>query len=77
MPSAIAPRSWEWALAKTRASAFGGTPLSVYLTRERVDSVVISGGLTSACVCATAVDACLNGYDTFVIDELAEKWRHA
>jgi maleamate amidohydrolase len=68
-PSAIAPRSGEWVLAKTRASAFFGTPLSVYLTRERVDSIVICGGLTSACVRATAVDACSNGYDTFVIDD--------
>ncbi|KQZ11751.1 isochorismatase family protein [Microbacterium sp. MEC084] len=66
-PAAIAPRDDEWVLAKTRASPFVATPLPVYLTRERIDTVVICGGLTSACIRATATDATSSGRDAIVI----------
>lgn len=54
-------------IAKTRASAFFGTPLSALLTRLRVDSVVLAGGTTSGCVRASAVDAFSSGYQAWVV----------
>lgn len=68
-PEAIAPRADEWVLEKAKASAFLHTPLLTYLVRERVDSVVVCGGLTSVCVRATVADSCSHGFATFVIDE--------
>jgi nicotinamidase-related amidase len=68
-PADIAPRDGEWVFEKTKASAFFRTPLSIYLTRERIDSVVICGVSTSGCVRATAVDSCSSGFDTFVIED--------
>lgn len=68
-PAAIAPREGEWVLPKTKASAFFQTPLSAYLTRERIDSVVICGVSTSGCVRASAVDSCSYGFNTLVIDD--------
>lgn len=68
-PNVIAPEVGDWVLEKSKASAFFQTPLSVYLVREMVDSVIICGVSTSGCVRATAVDSCSNGFSTFVIDD--------
>lgn len=68
-PPGIAPREDEWKLGKTKASAFFLTPLNVYLLKESVDTVVVCGVSTSGCVRATTVDACSNGYTTFVVDD--------
>ena len=42
---------------KRMPSAFFETPLASYLTWHKVDTVVVTGGSTSGCVRATAVDA--------------------
>ncbi|KQZ11750.1 isochorismatase family protein [Microbacterium sp. MEC084] len=68
-PDAIAPLESEWVLEKSKASAFFQTPLSVYLVREGIESVIVCGVSTSGCVRATTVDACSNGYRTFVVDD--------
>ena len=68
-PSEIAPREGEWTLAKTKASAFFNTPLSTYLTRQRIDTLVFCGVATSGCVRASVVDGFSHGYQTFVVDE--------
>jgi maleamate amidohydrolase len=68
-PEEIAPREGEWVMGKCKASAFFGTPLIAYLTRESIGSVVICGGSTSGCVRATAVDAAQNSYKTFVVED--------
>jgi nicotinamidase-related amidase len=44
-------------LAKEHASAFVGTPLLGHLVASRIDTLVITGCSTSACVRATATDA--------------------
>src|SRR5439155_8984147 len=44
-------------LEKEHASAFAGTPLIGHLTGRRVDTLLITGCSTSACVRATATDA--------------------
>jgi nicotinamidase-related amidase len=51
---------------KRMASAFFETPLASYLVWHKVDTVVVTGGSTSGCVRATAVDALSHGYRTIV-----------
>jgi len=68
-PPAIAPRAGEWILSKERASAFFHTPLTIYLTRQGVDTLVFCGVSTSGCVRASVVDGFSHGYRTFVVDE--------
>ena len=59
---------------KRMPSAFFETPLASYLVTQRVDTVVVTGGSTSGCVRATAVDALSHGYRTIVpIETCADK----
>ena len=51
---------------KRMPSAFFETPLASYLVFHGVDTVVVTGGSTSGCVRATAVDALIHGYRTIV-----------
>lgn len=54
---------------KRMPSAFFETPLASYLTWHKVDTVVVTGGSTSGCVRATAVDSLSHGYRTIVPEE--------
>ena len=54
---------------KRMPSAFFESPLASYLVWHRVDTVVITGGSTSGCVRATAVDSLSHGYRTIVPEE--------
>ena len=56
---------------KRMPSAFFETPLASFLTWHRVDTVVITGGSTSGCVRATAVDALSHGYRAIIPMECA------
>lgn len=56
----------EPVIAKQGASAFAGTPLASMLVSLGVDGVVVTGAVTSGCVRATAVDACMLGWPVFV-----------
>jgi maleamate amidohydrolase len=59
---------------KRMPSAFFETPLASYLVAQRVDTVIVTGGSTSGCVRATAVDALSHGYRTIVpIETCADK----
>lgn len=59
---------------KRMPSAFFETPLSSYLRWHKVDTVVVTGGSTSGCVRATAVDALAYGLRTIVpIETCADK----
>lgn len=51
---------------KRMPSAFFETPLKSWLVWQRIDTVVVTGGSTSGCVRATAVDALSHGYRTIV-----------
>jgi maleamate amidohydrolase len=68
-PAQITPRKQDWTLSKTKASAFFQTPLTSYLTKQGVDTLVFCGVSTSGCVRASVVDGFSNGYRTFVVDE--------
>jgi len=54
---------------KRMPSAFFETPLQSHLVWHRVDTVIITGGSTSGCVRATAVDSLSRGYRTIVVEE--------
>lgn len=59
---------------KRMPSAFFETPLASYLRWHKVDTVVVTGGSTSGCVRATAVDALSYGFRTIVpIETSADK----
>ncbi len=59
---------------KRMPSAFFETQLASYLTFHKVDTVVVTGGSTSGCVRATAVDSLSYGYRTIVpIETCADK----
>jgi nicotinamidase-related amidase len=53
----LRPLAGEVVLYKEHASAFAGTPLVGHLIARRVDTLLITGCSTSACVRATATDA--------------------
>jgi nicotinamidase-related amidase len=53
----LAPLPGEYVLHKEYASAFAGTALVGHLLARRVDTLLITGCSTSACVRATATDA--------------------
>ncbi len=59
---------------KRMASAFFETPLSSLLTFYKVDTVVVTGGSTSGCVRATAIDALSRGMRPIVpLETTADK----
>ena len=59
---------------KRMPSAFFETPLQSLLVWSKVDTVVVTGGSTSGCVRATAVDSLSRGYRTIVpIETCADK----
>lgn len=59
---------------KRMPSAFFESPLASLLVWHKVDTVVVTGGSTSGCVRATAVEALSRGYRTIVpIETCADK----
>ncbi|MCS6967816.1 MAG: isochorismatase family protein [Cytophagales bacterium] len=54
---------------KKMPSPFFGTPLSALLVWHQVDTVIITGGSTSGCVRAAAVDSLSHGYRTIIPEE--------
>jgi len=74
-------RPEEYLIYKEHASAFAGTPLIGYLAGKRIDTLLITGCSTSACVRATATDAKSNYLRPIIIREgvqdraeLAHEW---
>lgn len=68
-PTGITPREDEWVLEKTKASCFFQTPLTAYLVKQGIDTIVMCGVSTSGCVRASAVDAFSHGFPTIVVDD--------
>jgi nicotinamidase-related amidase len=77
----LRPLPSEHVLLKEHASAFAGTPLIGHLVAHRVDTLLITGCSTSACVRATATDAKSHGLRPIVVreavqdrSEIAHEW---
>ena len=74
----VAPRSDEYVVQKSKGSAFFGTVLSSFLVRNGIDSVLISGCVTSGCVRATTIDAWNHGFVPYVVEEAVfDRSRHS
>jgi nicotinamidase-related amidase len=65
----LEPLDGELVVAKAKASIFYGTPISSFLVKNNVDSLIVTGGTTSGCVRASAVDACSMGLDVWVVED--------
>jgi nicotinamidase-related amidase len=62
-------RSRDAVFNKRMASAFHETPVASLLVWHQVDTLILTGGSTSGCVRATAVDSLSRGYRTIVPEE--------
>ena len=62
----LAVRPGEPVLVKKYPSAFFGTTLDAELKRRGVDTLIVAGCTTSACVRATTVDSMQHGYRTIL-----------
>lgn len=65
----LQPRAGEVVIRKTYPSALHETPLRSWLTRRRVDGLVVTGCTTSGCVRASVLDAMHAGFRPYVIRE--------
>jgi maleamate amidohydrolase len=66
---AVAAEPRDIVLSKCKPSAFFGTPLLGLLVDRGVDTVIVTGGSTSNCVRATAVDAASHNFRTIVVED--------
>ena len=63
---AVKPAAADIVVTKTKPSAFFGTPLASMLTYLGIDTVVVTGMVTSGCVRATVIDAFSHNYRVIV-----------
>jgi nicotinamidase-related amidase len=68
-PPSLQPVDGERVISKQFASAFFATSLAETLSREGIDTLLITGLSTSGCVRATALDALQSGFAPFVVRE--------
>ena len=66
---AVRPEPNDIVLVKKKPSAFLGTPLLGMLVDRGIDTVIVTGGSTSNCVRATAVDAASYNFRTLVVED--------
>ena len=67
----IAPQEGESVVTKRYPSAFFGTELASLLTYHQIDTLIVTGMVTSGCVRATAIDAFSYNYIVVVPEECA------
>lgn len=65
----LEPRSGDYVIRKTQASAFFGTDLQSYLVYRAVDTLLIAGCTTSGCVRASVVDAISHNFRPIVVTD--------
>jgi maleamate amidohydrolase len=63
----LKPEPNDYVIEKESASAFFSTPLVGFLTHHQVDTVLITGCSTSACIRATATDAKSYRYHPIIV----------
>lgn len=56
-------------VTKTGASIFFQTPVAAYFTKERVDTVIVTGCVTSGCIRATTIDSFSHRFRTIVPED--------
>lgn len=60
---------YDFKLCKSGASIFFRTPVETFFTRARVDTVIVTGCMTSGCIRASIIDSFQNGYRTIVPED--------
>lgn len=60
---------YDMLVCKTTASIFFNTNVGPFFTKERVDTVIVTGVITSGCIRASAVDSFALGYRTIVPED--------
>ncbi|MBT6274970.1 MAG: isochorismatase family protein [Chromatiales bacterium] len=65
----IVDHEYDFTFEKFGASAFFQTPLSNYLVKQRIDTVAVTGCVTSGCVRASVVDSFQYGFRTPLVDD--------
>jgi maleamate amidohydrolase len=65
----VAPLSEDIVITKPKPSAFHGTALTGLLIDRGIDTVVLTGGATSNCVRATAIEASAYNLRTVVVED--------
>jgi len=65
----IVDPSYDLVVCKTGPSIFYQTGVQPFLTKQRVDTVIITGVNTSGCIRATAIDSFQRGYRTIVPED--------
>ena len=67
--SEFKPQIGDVVITKQRASGFYGTPLMAHLTQLGIQTLIVCGESTSACVRASSVDAYSNGFHVVLVEE--------
>lgn len=65
----IYDRDYDVALCKTGPSIFFQTPVVPFFVKERVDTVIVTGCVTSGCIRASVIDAFQFGFRTIVPED--------
>ena len=60
---------YDLVVCKTGASIFFQTPVLSYFVKERVDTVIVTGCVTSACIRASIIDSFQNKFRTIVPED--------
>jgi len=66
---AIHDPDYDVVITKTAPSIFFNTPVAAYFAKERVDTVIVTGCITSGCVRASIVDSFSHGFRTVVPED--------
>jgi maleamate amidohydrolase len=61
--------AYDLKICKTGASIFFDTTVTAYFVKERVDTVIITGCVTSGCIRASAIDCFNNRFRTIVPED--------
>jgi maleamate amidohydrolase len=65
----IVDPEYDYVVCKTGPSIFYETGVQSFFTKQRVDTVIITGVNTSGCIRATAIDSFQRGYRTIVPED--------
>lgn len=69
MDERIADYDYDYIFCKSAPSIFFQTPVTTFLAKQGVDTVVLTGCTTSGCVRASAIDSFSYGYRTIVAED--------
>ncbi len=60
---------YDYVVRKSAPSIFFNTPIVTFLTKHGVDTVIVTGCMTSGCIRASVIDSFSNGYRTVVPED--------